>query len=525
MKILKSTRINSFGLIPALMVIILVACLRLVNLGADAPVEFPNGFRAMAPVKDEAAKGYASRNKALFGEWYTSEKDQYRFWEVLSPVWIWMLWLWFKVAGVGYYSYRIFSVLWSALTVIGFFLCLGRFRYAGLLAGVIFALNFYTIIYGRLGLMETTVNGLLVLSFACLLRVIERPVWIFPSAFLWLACWFTKQSAAVYLPVFFTGAIMISRPFTPGVWRRPESRAAFLVFLAAVILAVWPFLFGEYRFRTSINFCQLMGYRQDCLDWLGILARDKIRPERLHLWTNMTRGYLVMFPVAGSLALIEIFIVIYKYSKGERPSSEETLLIFWWLLARFALIFQGRLAPRFWLIQVPPVMMLAGIALHRILTFAPSSARWHGIGRLRWAAVAGVLIFCTAYHLIPWAHWVRENPRSIEKGTTKMIEAIGEIKAVVIGEWAPPLCFDTPYKYYYVKTPFNTSPEQLESFGITHILIENEEDAREPSVVISFRKAFPEAYEAMTRLDEIVLLENTRTPARVVLYSVETSAR
>ena len=72
-----------------LVFILIVAAMsaRVVQINADPPTVFPNGFRAIEPFTDEAAKAYQARNQTLFGVWSTSEKDEYQFWKVLSPVW------------------------------------------------------------------------------------------------------------------------------------------------------------------------------------------------------------------------------------------------------------------------------------------------------------------------------------------------------------------------------------------------------------------------------------------------------
>ncbi|MGB8328603.1 MAG: hypothetical protein WCE62_00640 [Polyangiales bacterium] len=62
--------------------------------------------------------------------------------------------------------------------------------------------------------------------------------------------------------------------------------------------------------------------------------------------------------------------------------------------------------------------------------------------------------------------------------TNRAIEAqIGERDAVVLGAWAAPLIFDTPYQTYYVKPKaFNMSREALESMNVTHLLVRNRND-------------------------------------------------
>src|ERR1035437_3511526 len=75
--------------------------LRLAFLTADPPLFLPNGLIANELFVEPPAKAHEARNLALFGAWQTSPVDNYQFWRVQSPVWVYPLAAWFRAFGVS----------------------------------------------------------------------------------------------------------------------------------------------------------------------------------------------------------------------------------------------------------------------------------------------------------------------------------------------------------------------------------------------------------------------------------------
>jgi hypothetical protein len=60
----------------------------------------------------------------------------------------------------------------------------------------------------------------------------------------------------------------------------------------------------------------------------------------------------------------------------------------------------------------------------------------------------------------------------IRNASVLLREHIGDRPdAVIIGLWAAPVVFETPYKHYYVKSSFNSTPEALAALAPTHTLL------------------------------------------------------
>jgi 4-amino-4-deoxy-L-arabinose transferase-like glycosyltransferase len=491
-------RSHSLSLIGLILLLLLSSGLKLVHLRADAPRLFPNGFESSDPVKDEAAKSYEARNRALFGAWVTSPADDYRYWNTLSPAWTHSLWLWFKLCGVSYPALRLFSVLWAALGIfaVGRFFPAQKNALAGPLAAILFAFNFYLLIYGRLGLMETALNTALLGSVMLLVRAEDRPG-LFPLAgLIFFFAYLIKQSAAAFLPVLALAALL-----APSGRRRFGMITLAMVILALAALFLWP----DYWLRSVMNFRHALGWQPDASHrWMRFELPVTGRAlSQAFGFTGLVRGYVLMLPMAGPLALLEIIIFLYRWAKTRTGERAEALLIAWLLCARAALAFSPHTVVRFYLIQFPPVCLLAGLLLERILrTAAPGTHDFRGAADLRGAAdpsraqrrlaVAALIVLSLIFDLVPFLGWLRSPSYQIRDAGQALHKALGPGPAVLIGEWAGPLCLESPDRTFYVKNIFNRRPEQLMQFGITHLLYS---DPDQDPAIKSFRKALPGPFE------------------------------
>lgn len=497
-----------------LLIIAAGVSLRTVHLDADGPTRFPNGLTDPSPIEDEAGKGFAARSRILFGAWSPSAADDYRFWEVLSPVWTWMLYFWFKVIGPGIVSFRLFSVFWSAVSIAVIYLVLAkRSRPAALAAAVLVAVNFYAVIFGRLGLLETMLNALLLGAFAFQVSASKKPVMLFPAALCWLSAYLVKQSAITYLPVLLGGAALMFASGGEGSARQKRVAlvAVVLVIIAAFSLLLWP----DYRLRTIMNARHALDYRPDqTYMWMQVNPGRTWQAIVMNITGGFWRGYILMMPIAGTLALAELFMIGRDLIKRRPLDRLRLLAALWWLCARASLTLQGQAFPRFYLIQLPSAAILAALALERVLSSqapARKQARFF---------TAAALILAALIHLAPWLTWVREYPRDLSHGSAALEEMIGPGPAVVVGKYAGPLCFDTGYKYYYLKSVFNRLPEQVQGFGITHLLLAEdmmEGEDLDPAVR-RLKKFLPGPYDSREEIGRIILWPGQKDEKRIILF-------
>jgi hypothetical protein len=209
----------------------------------------------------------------------------------------------------------------------------------------------------------------------------------------------------------------------------------------------------------------------------------------------------------------------------------------WWFSARAVLTFQGLAAPRFFLVQLPPTILLAGLALMRIIGSGrggPACPPDHGrdqsgahVGApLRTPLMVGfitlVMVSELLINLVPWLAWQRAYPRELVRGKAELTRLIGDSPAVLAGEWAGPLAFDTGYQYYYLKSVFNRTRDKVSALGLTHLIVEADklEGEEMDPVARRFQKYFPSAWEHKTELGRFTLWTGTDHESNLILYAL-----
>jgi 4-amino-4-deoxy-L-arabinose transferase-like glycosyltransferase len=493
---------NGRAIVIILLLILFVSGgIRFLRISADAPQTFPNGFSSSAPVKDEAAKSYEARYRALFGRWTLSERDDYRYWKTLSPVWTYSLWLWFEAFGVSYFSVRLFSIVLSLISTLLIYLILKKSHgaSAGLAAAFLFGFNFYLLIYGRLGLMETALNAALILTAFIMTRSLERPGLFIIAPLAFLAAFLVKQSAFFFAPLLVLGFLMMIGGIPPGQRRAsPQVWLSLLVMVASALVILYLFTRPDYQLRSIMNLRHALGYPGDTrgMNMRPDFTRDAIRFAVS--FEGILRGYVMMMPVAGVLAVLEIIAFIYLSWKKRMMDRKEAIIIGWFIMARATLALSPHHVVRFYLIQFPPTCLLAGILLRRVLEPESEGARERHSRLERLSAYWSLLLLSLAFNMLPYVRWLNTATYEIRQGGIRLEHVIGARDVVIIGEWAGPLCLETPYRYYYVKSIFNRSPNQVASFNVTHVLYS---DPEEDTAVISLRYGFPGAFEKMREID------------------------
>lgn len=496
--------------------------LRLIQLNADPPTVFPNGFRVIEPFTDEAAKSYQARNRALFGQWNTSEQDQYRYWKKLSPVWCYPLWWWFEILGVNYASLRLFSVFWFG---IGFILIYFALRKnpgdrAPVYALFFYGVNFYLLLFSRLGLMETMLNSFFLLSFMLLCSSLERK-WFFPMSILaFLASYFIKQNALLLAPVFAAGYFFVfGSPWRRKFWMSAANGVSVILIVlgAAVLYHLWTE--PAYRLYTVLNFRH--GYGLPPASGGLTIRPDMMKASLIYhlslagLWQN----FFAYDPVAAGLAVIDLAAVLYFFVRKRETAKVEILAGVWLLSIQALLLLSSARVVRFWILQLPAVIILAAAALNRIQTSLKTR------GKRSFAPAGIVLLASFLFNFQPWLNWQLNAQYQAADNSQKLAQALGEKETVVVGKWAGPLLMPTRHRYYYIKIVFNRKPEQLRNFGINYILLGDvpaltrfQSELENDPYLLSFRAAFPAAFAQKQPVINFKFYDSDLT-----LYKVDTS--
>lgn len=451
---------------------------RVTFLMADPPARVPNGRSPHELVVEPIAKAHEARNWALFGSFSTNPVDNYQFWRPQAPAWVYPLALYFRLVGTSTLKLRIFALVSTCLGYL-IFLWLARLRLRGLAfagAALLLGFNCYWILYTRVGLLEPHVIGLVTLSAVMLVVAERRPLALVVAQLAFAAAFFTKQSAAFFFPVLLIACVRRQWRFLFERERSVLARALPIV-TAVAILALTLFVIRTPGYQRAIawNFGHVvLGETQhqtvavEKVSGLAVLLRP-------FSWQRWQSGYFLLFPVAGSVALLRALTLLPGLVRRRLPVWEAVVLGYF-LCALAATMFAQPEGNRFELILYPPVCLLAGSAF---LVLRRSTFRgWRRpIAR---ALPALALLGALGFHGYFVQKWVRDRKYQMNQTSASVArlldapqarKARGGKPAVVIGLWAGPLVFDTKHIYYYVKENFNASKDALIKLSPTNMLL------------------------------------------------------
>jgi hypothetical protein len=450
-------------------IVVLFLCLAGVAPEADPPHFLPGLFehavgedKGLAPAREflveGPAKAHEARNFGLFGEFVRNPADTYRFWRVQAPVWVYPLAGTFRLFGVSYTTLRCFSV---GIALIGFvgFLVLGRRLLpapAALVGGLLLATNLYTSYFARSALIEVMTVSAAVWVTVCLVHARNSPVWAVASQVVFVLGFFAKQSLVFVFPALVLWNVLA---FIGWVRQRRFARLRWLPVGTALCLAA---VSAVHISRPEYVEKLLWSYDH------MLAATDFPRPwtQRFHplrFWWSC----MVLVPGVGLLALPGA-LWLCALALRRRLSWGE-LVVLTWFLSSFAAVFLASFwAFRFAAVLIFPSYFIAAMVLARAWVALP----WR---RLTLAVAALSLALNLGFQI----RRLTSLEHSIRDTATAVRTLIGERPAVLVGMYAMPILFGTPYDIYYMKAGFNTRTRSIQDLRVTHVLGQLEEQLLE----------------------------------------------
>ncbi len=472
---------------------------------ADAPTGIPNHFSIRDGFRDEAEKSHEARNWALFGKFQTSPYDDFQFWRMQSPVWVYPLALYFRILGAGYLQLRLFSVFCSVLGL--FFLSWWAYQRWGPAASALvltgLGLNYYFLVYSRIGLIEGMMNAWMAIAVYCFILSRERRWYFLIASLLYLGSVFSKQSTLFFMPAFLGLAAYL-------IWlSRKDGFKNHLPVLIGLVLVLGLVAYAisnpEYRMRTLYNVRHGLQYHRSLSPLLmrfdpGFTLQNifsSFAPGML--W----RGLIQLHFALTVLGVVEIALIGWMLLKKRGLDFELVLILAWFILARLSAVISPHRVVRFYLAEFYPLALLSAALIGR--------TDWKK-GRKILVAVALCLeLGGSGYYY--W-DWMAHRQYQLYDNALKLARILEGKPAVMIGEWAGPFTMESRAVYYYVKRGFNESPVQLANFRINYLL-ETIEPADAEVSVGPYRKFFPAKYLDRRELWEFRLYRN-----RIKLYQV-----
>jgi 4-amino-4-deoxy-L-arabinose transferase-like glycosyltransferase len=455
-------------LVLGVVLLALFMALRLAFLNADPPQALPNRARVYELFTDPPAKSYEARNKVLFGEWSTSPSDNYQFWRIQAPVWVYPISWFYSVFGVGYAQMRTFSTL-CATAGLALFLVIASKRLRGftyLLAGAFLTFNYYYILYARSGLLEALLNTNVLLTVLCLHLARKRLAWLLLAEWGLVLSFLTKQTGLFLLPLCLAAG---------GIawWQHRKRGATMAQLLAPLVQAAviaggmaW-YVFRDAYWRTvTWNYGHML-FNEDSTDKVDIKRFPVISAIiRIGYTSTWDTNYFGIFPIAGLFAWMGIARVAYLLVKRRKVDPWDLLMAGWMLSSWGILLLTPLNGVHYRLILFPPVAMMAARTVGLALEHPGFAHR----KRLTFGIFSAVLAAEIGVHGTWYLQWALHRTYDMAAATELLREHVGNEGAVFCGMWSGPLIFNTKNKYYYIKAIFNADPEGISQLGLTHLL-------------------------------------------------------
>lgn len=392
-------------------------------------------------------KAHEARNYGLFGEFVRNPADNYQFWRVQAPCWVYPLAWTFRYFGVSYTTLRWFSVSVSLIGLFGF-LVLGRRllpAWATIVGALLLASNLYTSYFARSGLIEVMLVSAAVWITVCLIRAKEHPRWCVAAQAIFVAGFFAKQGMAYMLPMLVLCNVLAFRHWIrEGVF--PDLRwlpVGTAMTFAAV--SAWYMMQPDYVDKVLWNYNHIIGGGRAQRPWTD-------RFDLIRLWWSA----MVLVPGVGIFGLPGALWLSWQAFR--RRLSWQEMVVLGWFFSTWTAVFMVE----FWSVRISfillfPTYFVAAMMMARLWTSR----------RGQWATFAVVGLALTlnigfqTQRLFSFEYSVRDAAASVR-------EAIGDRSAVLVGVYVMPILFATPYDLYYVKERFNTDPKNLRALGVTH---------------------------------------------------------
>ncbi|MFW5862875.1 MAG: hypothetical protein ACOCWZ_11575 [Spirochaetota bacterium] len=371
--------------LPLVLVIIILAGIasRIVYINADAPQDISI---SAAIYTDEGFKTYSPRNKVLFGNWKWTPEDEYRSWVNSSPVatgaYTWI----FNHLGVSFHTIRSLSILYGVMTILlmSLFLlhCYGV--NTALVGTAFFSMNFFVIMFNRLGLYETHL-----LLYAALTFVLMYGAWN-----LWRRTFPLKNSqsritllfAILFIILLIAGA---ATSFITGFYIKKSITLILVAIIPAIILSMTT-LNGSLNTRRPIIFSTIIAFififylLFAHLSFLhthlgsifnirilgtklgSILPLRDLAPLYVFVGKGLYREFIFLQPVMLFFAFYYSVYTFYRFAYRQGPVSVDLFLASWFFFGLVLLMMLKYNPARYFLMLSVPAAILSARGLYTL---------------------------------------------------------------------------------------------------------------------------------------------------------------
>jgi len=524
--------------------LVIAATVRLQHIKADPPVLLPSISGSAGIYFDEGIYCHNARNRILFGQWITDEWNPLVYNAPLTLVYF----LAFKIFGISIVTVKALSIFMGLAGIL--FFTLGTRAYLdtarSLGVAALFALDFYGVMYNRIGLLENFTCLCFLASFFLFIRARGR---LRPLFFLGM----TTAVAALskYLFVYFLVSTVLAVAYES--WKRSDRRLL-LSFLAGALAVGLPWFFGIYlRFRPMFD--------KIGAGWGMLSLPRSVGQAFSNLVHNPISRYLQLAPVAAFFLILFGGLFLLKLVRPKRVPLEpvDVFVLFWiaggvlsmgflnyrplryyvpllpaLFLAGSLLLKNrdavGREARSFWLLTLVPAALFFPVL--RMMTSRPSaffvfppvlrvliflslagSVLYLTLRKESWKPVLEVVLvglLLVGPLFLYKQHFLRNPIYDLEKAT-RFLETLPP-GSVVMGQEAPRLTLGTPFRCLLAYENWFNDRDPFARFKPTHLIVLDRFGGAEAGWI---RRWFPEKAARLELVLKFKVWDTTMTLYRV----------
>lgn len=526
------------------LILVVAAGLRLQHIRADPPILLPSLSGSAGIYFDEGIYCHNARNKILFGRWITDEWNPIVYNAPLTLIY----YLGFKLLGVSIITVKVTNILFGCLGILLFQAALRSYLASrqALAVTALFALDYYGVMFNRLGLLENFSSLCFILAFTLFVRSRGRRNMAF-----FVGLTVTLAALSKYLFVYLPIAALLA--IADQAWRRSDVKFL-LSFLAGGATLGIPWYFAIYRpFRAT--------FAKIGSGW-GMLSLPQ---SFSRAWANLVHQplmrYLALLPVVAFLLILFLGLVLLRFRRPRAEGKDDpSLFVFFWIVG--AVLAMGLLnyrPLRYYLPLLPGLYLAVSVLLRDRAIIASRKIRfwtWTVVPALlfwtffrnvavrpsgffvlppvlrglSYAALVGVVLYflpalpkwknpleilvlaaMAASSLFLFYRYFYKSPTYDLETASRYLQTLPP-GSVVMGQEAPRLTLETPFKALMAYENWFNDEDPFVRYRPTHLLVLNRFADAELRWI---QRKFPETARGFREVRKFRVWDTT-----VTLYSV-----
>jgi 4-amino-4-deoxy-L-arabinose transferase-like glycosyltransferase len=330
-----------------LLILVLGAVLRLQHIKADPPPLLVHLTNSAGIYFDEAMYCHNARNKLLFDSWMTDDWNPVLYNGILTGIYYGS----FKLFGLSVVTMKIVNIVFGLLGVVFLYLAIRRILSPSYALGFsfLFAVDFYWMMYNRVGLLENFSTLFFIVSYSFAVRAKEKP-----RNMVFFGICVTLAVLSKYLFFYFFFAALVAVAYRSWLDRKWRDLLNFLAGTLTVLL-VWFF---------SVFLPLASSFRKIGSGWLDLSWPETIGQFFFNIYRNNMHRYMSLVPLLFIVALLYSAAVLVRLWKRNPAPELPELFVVLWLAGTFLQMAILNYQPlRYYLNIIPALFFAASLAI------------------------------------------------------------------------------------------------------------------------------------------------------------------